>query len=1251
MTNRATRLDEYYVATIIDAIKNRRAAVMIGSGFSKNANNGHLMPNWTELAAYLECSSTKNVTSTSDILELAEMYVAVNGRSELDRILLEKTGNKALNVTPSELYVDFLNIPWVDIFTTNYDTLLEDAAKEFRRKIEYEFKEIYDINDIAFSKSNGKTRIVKLHGSFPSHRPFIITEEDYRTYENKFAPFVNTVQQSMLENIFCLIGFSSNDPNFKHWIGWVRDNLGVHQPKIYLITASDISEETQKYLDKKNIHVVNICYLSPEGDTSNKHYSALKEFFKKIRTELASRNSSEWKILLKSDSINRWDDYHNTRKQYPGWIIPPLNYISQLWWHFNLRNQDIEKKFNIKNFMNFYDMIWLMDKATYPLHYYKETMKFFLESIIMLFNNSKELQSQVSHFIQQNYNKTLTFQNVTQSILKKWEDFNIIFIKYLFATQSSDDFQEWTDHNLDFIEKNQLLRIHDTIKYYKILFLLAEYDNEKAQIQLSKWKIKSSDALLKIKKALLHNELGDYKKCIDILEKCKNEVDDIKLNNNNFHYITSLRSLINFYYSIFRKIDIDILSYENSSQEEKEAQKAQLEHEVAKSLSSYDIRKFFQDATQVLDSALTFKYNEEYFTFENHLPIVEKRKTLYNGYPPFYFAFCVWSRFNDLLNFASKIGDIPYDPKAKSNIIKLEILSANLISSQNFASIVRCANTSLFKKESILFTRTYLKLLTNKQKENLLLYLCRNIEGFIVNSNNSRGDEINFSFEFLGRLCFLLNVEQRESVLELAVRLLISSNINFFYQEKFLLFFKLTLQCQDISVLSKNIDKLFSIPVIIIHSEVFDLFKILSEMPIGSELILLDDDAVKYAKLTIEKMHECISAEPRQQSVKPTGIIYENSELQKKLNDINANESRDIHICKHYYYIDRLIWIVEHTKNKVLNKEFILNNINILCKIISLYNFEQWKILKFNPDFVKYKRDFLKKLPEYSLQNIYLSLNYPSEYSKEIFFDQDELKQILARLKELEISSVDNSCYYLAYILSKFFCNNRELLRDSKEWIEQWINLKSDNTPVYQLELIRLLIYKDTNFDNFIYQLEEALRSENLTYIYDSCRTLWCWRFLCKDIDKPKEIETMLLKAARDCTDNRSIILLNLICDQVKQYGLSEKELNLLYIVLNKKFIILNDDSLNIDQSETLENILRSKCSFPQKRYYCAKLIYELVLYAWKYDKVEITEADIVNKWLGLMEKEPFADTKNLYIMTNRLLENIITKRSQGRQI
>ena len=41
-----------------------------------------------------------------------------------------------------------------------------------------------------------RPRIVKLHGSFPASFPLVFTEEDYRTYPTKFAPFVNTVQQA-----------------------------------------------------------------------------------------------------------------------------------------------------------------------------------------------------------------------------------------------------------------------------------------------------------------------------------------------------------------------------------------------------------------------------------------------------------------------------------------------------------------------------------------------------------------------------------------------------------------------------------------------------------------------------------------------------------------------------------------------------------------------------------------------------------------------------------------------------------------------------------------------------------------------------------------------------------------------------------------------------------------------------------------------------------------------------------------------
>jgi NAD-dependent SIR2 family protein deacetylase len=74
-----------------------------------------------------------------------------------------------------------VQLPWTDIFTTNYDTLLERAAENITQK-EQVYTVVINKEDLALSKS---PRIVKLHGSFPSQRPFIITQEDYRKYPNE----------------------------------------------------------------------------------------------------------------------------------------------------------------------------------------------------------------------------------------------------------------------------------------------------------------------------------------------------------------------------------------------------------------------------------------------------------------------------------------------------------------------------------------------------------------------------------------------------------------------------------------------------------------------------------------------------------------------------------------------------------------------------------------------------------------------------------------------------------------------------------------------------------------------------------------------------------------------------------------------------------------------------------------------------------------------------------------------------------
>ena len=141
------------------------------------------------------------------------------------------------------------------------------------------------------SHSN-RPRIVKLHGTLPSERPFIITEEDYRRYPNAFAPFVNAVRQSLLENTLCLIGFSGDDPNFLQWVGWIHDNLG-HQnsSKMYLVGLLRLSLPQKTLLERRNIIPVDLSLCPGVGAD---HYEAIQRFLRYLDSRRTADSRLDW---------------------------------------------------------------------------------------------------------------------------------------------------------------------------------------------------------------------------------------------------------------------------------------------------------------------------------------------------------------------------------------------------------------------------------------------------------------------------------------------------------------------------------------------------------------------------------------------------------------------------------------------------------------------------------------------------------------------------------------------------------------------------------------------------------------------------------------------------------------------------------------------------------------------------------------------------------------------------------------------
>lgn len=273
--------DQSHINRVREALWQRTeggASVMVGTGFSRNAKmagpHAREFPLWQDVAKFL-CTklypsgdsdrlerAKAEATGTSGFLRLAQEYEAAFGRSTLHRLIRELIPDD--DYAPDNMHARLLRLPWRDVFTTNWDTLLERTR---HLVVDRAYGVVRTFEEIP---SVPRPRIIKLHGSFPAHVPFIITEEDYRTYPKRFAPFVNTVQQAMMESVVLLIGFSGDDPNFLHWSGWVRDNLGESAPKIYLAGWLDLSPHRRRMLEERNVVPIDLA-LHPQAATWPEH--------------------------------------------------------------------------------------------------------------------------------------------------------------------------------------------------------------------------------------------------------------------------------------------------------------------------------------------------------------------------------------------------------------------------------------------------------------------------------------------------------------------------------------------------------------------------------------------------------------------------------------------------------------------------------------------------------------------------------------------------------------------------------------------------------------------------------------------------------------------------------------------------------------------------------------------------------------------------------------------------------------------
>ncbi len=273
-------------------------------------------------------------------IEIEENDLTVLEEQEKRNVLIDDSSISSAKLEP---YNSEIQEKKNKIHYLNYDLKrVENSIKQndlellkVKKEIEKCLKTVVHSSDLAI-----KRNIIKLHGSIRKEEDkygfdndirshYVISREDYNLYPQKHEAFTQLMRISLLQESYCLIGFSGVDPNFLEWIKWVRDVLERNRDskKTYKIYLVEVGEN--KVFDDKELFYDNfrICKISLddveiiefiEKETGLKFNQLLKDDKRKkellnlLFSYLKEENFETPNLFIQQYNIKKYQDEWNS---------------------------------------------------------------------------------------------------------------------------------------------------------------------------------------------------------------------------------------------------------------------------------------------------------------------------------------------------------------------------------------------------------------------------------------------------------------------------------------------------------------------------------------------------------------------------------------------------------------------------------------------------------------------------------------------------------------------------------------------------------------------------------------------------------------------------------------------------------------------------------------------------------------------------------------------------------------------------
>lgn len=222
-----------FVNKYVNEINNKNAAIFIGAGFSKGA--GYV--DWKELLRGVAEELELDVDKETDLVSLAQYSYNKNQNRGVINDLIFEEFSKEKSIT--ENHKILARLPIFTFWTTNYDSLIEDALEEAHRIVDVKKNN----EQLSLTISHRDAIVYKMHGDKADPNKAILIKDDYEKYYRKHAQFITALSGDLISKTFLFVGFSFQDPNIDYILSRIQVDYGESNAKQHYAIMRNILEE------------------------------------------------------------------------------------------------------------------------------------------------------------------------------------------------------------------------------------------------------------------------------------------------------------------------------------------------------------------------------------------------------------------------------------------------------------------------------------------------------------------------------------------------------------------------------------------------------------------------------------------------------------------------------------------------------------------------------------------------------------------------------------------------------------------------------------------------------------------------------------------------------------------------------------------------------------------------------------------------------------------------------------------------